>query len=42
MAGVDDAATAQTLKPLGCDLLQGLHFGQPLEAAAFVKAHRGD
>ena len=42
VAGVDDAATAQTLKPLGCDVLQGLHFGQPLEAAAFAKAYRGD
>jgi diguanylate cyclase (GGDEF)-like protein len=42
VAGVDDAASAAALKPLGCDVLQGQHFGAPLDAAAFVKQYRED
>jgi diguanylate cyclase (GGDEF)-like protein len=42
VAGVDDEATAARLKPLACDLLQGRHLGGPLEASAFIKAHRAD
>jgi diguanylate cyclase (GGDEF)-like protein len=42
VAGVDDAASAAALKPLRCDMLQGRHFGDPLEASAFIKAHRQD
>jgi diguanylate cyclase (GGDEF)-like protein len=42
VAGVDDAATAAALKPLGCDVMQGAHLGAPADAAAFVKAYRSD
>jgi len=42
VAGVNDEASAAALRPLGADLLQGRHFGAPLDAEAFVKAHRGD
>jgi diguanylate cyclase (GGDEF)-like protein len=42
VAGVDDAASAAALKPLGCDVLQGRQLGEPLDAAAFVKAYRAD
>jgi diguanylate cyclase (GGDEF)-like protein len=42
VAGVDDEASAAKLKLLGCDLLQGRHFGEPLEASAFIKAYRAD
>jgi len=42
VAGVDDAATAAKLKPLGCDMLQGRQLGEALEAPAFIKAHRAD
>lgn len=33
--GVEDAATAEVLKALGCDLLQGYHFGKPMPPAQF-------
>ncbi|MDH4093761.1 MAG: GGDEF domain-containing phosphodiesterase [Betaproteobacteria bacterium] len=42
VAGVDDAATAAALKPLGCDVMQGAHLGAPADATAFVKAYRTD
>ena len=42
VAGVEDAATAEALKPVGCDVMQGAHLGAPLEANAFVKAYRSD
>ncbi|HEX5092711.1 MAG TPA: bifunctional diguanylate cyclase/phosphodiesterase [Burkholderiales bacterium] len=42
VAGVDDAACAAALKPLGCDLLQGRHLGAPLDAAGFVRQYRED
>jgi diguanylate cyclase (GGDEF)-like protein len=33
--GVEDAATAQLLRSLGCDQMQGYHVAKPLDAAAF-------
>ena len=33
--GVEDGATAQLLRELGCDQMQGYHVSRPLEAAAF-------
>jgi len=42
VAGVDDERTAAALKPLGCDLLQGRHLGEPRDAPAFAKAYRAD
>jgi diguanylate cyclase (GGDEF)-like protein len=33
--GVEDAATASRLRQLGADYLQGYHFGQPMQRAAF-------
>ena len=42
VAGVDDAACAEKLKTLGCDILQGRHLGAPLESPEFIKTHRAD
>jgi EAL domain-containing protein (putative c-di-GMP-specific phosphodiesterase class I) len=42
VAGVEDAATAALLGPLGCDIAQGPAIGAPLDAAAFAKRHRSD
>jgi EAL domain-containing protein (putative c-di-GMP-specific phosphodiesterase class I) len=33
--GVEDAGSAQLLRELGCDQMQGYHVSQPLDAAAF-------
>jgi EAL domain-containing protein (putative c-di-GMP-specific phosphodiesterase class I) len=33
--GVEDAATAQLLRELGCDQMQGYYVSRPLDAAAF-------
>jgi diguanylate cyclase (GGDEF)-like protein len=33
--GVEDAPTAQLLRELGCDQMQGFHISRPLDAAAF-------
>jgi diguanylate cyclase (GGDEF)-like protein len=33
--GVEDGATAQLLRELGCDQMQGFHVSKPLDAAAF-------
>jgi diguanylate cyclase (GGDEF)-like protein len=33
--GVEDAATAQALRDMGCDIAQGYHFARPLPAADF-------
>ncbi len=33
--GVEDGASAQLLRELGCDQMQGYHVSQPLDAAAF-------
>jgi len=33
--GVEDEATADTLRGLGCDTLQGYLFGKPVSARAF-------
>lgn len=38
--GVDDAGTADCLKQLGCDILQGDHVGQLRDAKGFVSAHQ--
>ncbi|MFG2014395.1 putative bifunctional diguanylate cyclase/phosphodiesterase [Actinomadura geliboluensis] len=32
--GVEDPATAETLREMGCDAAQGWHFGRPMDAAA--------
>ncbi|WP_433477754.1 putative bifunctional diguanylate cyclase/phosphodiesterase [Spirillospora sp. CA-142024] len=32
--GVEDAATAEALREMGCDAAQGWHFGRPMDAAA--------
>src|SRR5680860_148701 len=32
--GVEDARTLETLKALGCDVIQGYHLGRPMSAAA--------
>jgi EAL domain-containing protein (putative c-di-GMP-specific phosphodiesterase class I) len=42
LAGVDDEAAAAKLKSLDCDMLQGRHFGEPLEPPAFIRAYRAD
>ncbi|HEX9184435.1 MAG TPA: GGDEF domain-containing phosphodiesterase [Burkholderiales bacterium] len=42
VAGVEDAATAALLGPLGCDIAQGPAIGAPLDAAAFAQRHRSD
>lgn len=38
--GVADAATADCLKQLGCDILQGDHVGPRRDAAGFIEAHQ--
>jgi len=38
--GIEDAATAHWLAELGCDLLQGYHFGRPQPAADLVDLPR--
>jgi diguanylate cyclase (GGDEF)-like protein len=35
--GVESAATATLLREMGCDLAQGNHFGEPVEAAELVR-----
>ena len=35
--GVEDDATLQTLRDMGCDLVQGYVYSQPLEAEAFLR-----
>jgi EAL domain-containing protein (putative c-di-GMP-specific phosphodiesterase class I) len=35
--GVEDEASAQTLRELGVDVLQGYHFGHPCPAEEFVE-----
>jgi EAL domain-containing protein (putative c-di-GMP-specific phosphodiesterase class I) len=35
--GVESAATAARLREMGCDLAQGNHFGEPVEAAELVR-----
>ncbi|MGH8687633.1 MAG: EAL domain-containing protein [Burkholderiales bacterium] len=42
VAGVEDAASAEKLKTMGCDVLQGRHFGGVLDSAEFIKTHRAD
>jgi diguanylate cyclase (GGDEF)-like protein len=42
VAGVDDEASAERLKPLGCEVLQGALIGAPLEAPAFIRKFRTD
>jgi predicted signal transduction protein with EAL and GGDEF domain len=42
VAGVEDAASAEKLKTLGCDILQGPHFGKPVESPEFIKSYRAD
>lgn len=42
VAGVEDAASADKLKSLGCDILQGPHFGVAVESPEFIKAYRAD
>lgn len=34
--GVENAETAEPLKALGCDLLQGYHFGRPMPPRQFL------
>jgi diguanylate cyclase (GGDEF)-like protein len=42
VAGVDDAASAERLQSLGCDLIQGAVVSAPLEAAEFIRSFRAD
>lgn len=42
VAGVDDEASAELLKPLGCDLMQGKVIGAPLETPEFIRKFRKD
>ncbi|MFA1539592.1 putative bifunctional diguanylate cyclase/phosphodiesterase [Actinomadura monticuli] len=40
--GVEDPATAQTLRDMGCDAAQGWHFGRPMDAdtaTAWLRRH---
>ena len=38
--GVDDAAAAERLKSLGCDVIQGDHVGPLQDAATFIGANQ--
>lgn len=40
--GIEDLATAQALKEMGCDEGQGYFFGHPVPAAEFSKLHLND
>ncbi len=42
VAGVEDEASAERLKTLGCDLIQGAVIGPPLETPAFIDKFRED
>lgn len=42
VAGVDDAASAERLQTLGCDLIQGAVISAPLETPEFMKKFRED
>ncbi len=37
--GVEDETTAQTLKEMGCGILQGYWFGEPLRIEDFEQNH---
>lgn len=37
--GVETAAQADYLRARGCGLLQGYHFGRPVDAAVFAAEH---
>ena len=39
--GVEDTATADVLRELGCDVLQGYHFGKPMPPAQFEELLAG-
>jgi EAL domain-containing protein (putative c-di-GMP-specific phosphodiesterase class I) len=38
--GVEDAATADALREVGCDLAQGYHFARPMDADALTRLLR--
>jgi EAL domain-containing protein (putative c-di-GMP-specific phosphodiesterase class I) len=40
VAGVDDEASAERLKTLGCDLMQGAFISPPLETPEFLEKFR--
>jgi len=42
VAGVEDEASAEKLKTMGCDILQGRQYGGALESPEFIRNHRAD